>query len=361
LCNTPQHQFQHLGPGRPAYIEILTAVGSYDAEAVSLKLQHFIHRGRACWKGDLSDAAEAAIRILTLPGSKKTAYTNLLQVAREMQQDGEASLGREPRFCYTKKLGYRMDEALLEAAVWKWVNSNGRYTFENDVKHLNKYSNGRPMRRAMQFMDCCTRPILLRDVYLKIAQRWTSKNQERLPSETALIIGEYAFNASVACAGLPSAVHTPSEWAHYLVDDDLYHLEHPKYGMEFKCPKGLCLNGLAPDYDHIFWSAASKHYIWMDGVCKHAISPQMQEYQDSDLEWRHVWNANRCWPETAEERDKAGTSEGTAVCRRAVKFFRRHDVEWPLVHSVGHKYICVGDGVKCDKRWWKIKSLGIRR
>jgi len=353
LCDTPQHQFQHLGPGRPAYIEILTAIGSYDAEALSLKLQHFIHRGRACWKGDLSDAAEAAIRILTLPGSNKTAYTNLLQIAREMQQDGEASLGREPRFCYTKKLGYRMDEALLEAAVWKWVDSNGSYTFENDIKHLNKYSNGRPMRRAMQFMDCCTRPILLRDVYQKIAQRWTSKNQERLPSEIALIIGEYAFNASVACAGLPSAVHTLSEWAPYLVNDTPYHSGHMKYSKRYKCPKKLCPDGLKHDHDRIFWWAAIKHYTWMAGVCKHAILPQgrkeIQKYQDGDLDWRHVWNANRRWPETAEERDEAGTSEGTVVFRRGVKFLRRDGMERPLEQIDQHRFICRGDGIRCKK------------
>jgi len=183
----------------------------YDAQVLSVKFRDVIWSPSR--EENIQDLAEAALRLVDIPGDMTVTYTCLLHVAGKLQSRGaESSLATGP-FFFNRSLSYRIDEALLKAAVWLWVDSRGTYTFEGAIAFLSYSSNGRPMRRAMHFMDECTRPVQLQQVYTRIAQGFASNKETRLSTEIALTIRDHIWKASTAYKQLPFLETVHQAWA----------------------------------------------------------------------------------------------------------------------------------------------------
>lgn len=284
----------------------------HNADLITAKISKINDR-RAYDKSCL-DLAYVARKLVFLPGSKRAVFRCVLNIAMKMQNHGDDRAHRGFIIQYPKYLNYNVDEALFESATCMWLESGGTYTFKDELRNLSLNSNERPFRRAMQFMDDCTRSVILENVFTTIAFEWTPSRQDGRtpPHELADMVKSYAIQANAACRDRPRIenVRTAQRRGPYRIQP-IPHIP-PFYGVESS--RHTCFWGCPNALDRWVWLTKERRFAvrpcdrdWGDPN-EAAVQAEWCQHERDDLHPSHPWNRRRLWLETRAEREKAGTT-----------------------------------------------------
>lgn len=249
----------------PYCYEFLEAVNLLKAEPFCSKLTALVSGGYAETYGTYDWIAECAMKLLTFPDADKHAVLCLrclVAIAQNLNLDDSNS--------YLQTMWFRMDEAMLTAAVSVWVQFGGKFKFDAELDQLLPQSGGQPCRRTMQFMDDCTRGLYLQEIYTNVLQGWrpNEKSDRRLPQELVDMIWKYSMDDCEAVSNMPDPCGNGSRWrlsVHFerLAFDCVPQPwledaseDHPPLKRCHYCDKGRC----GCFVERLFWEAKSRQY-----------------------------------------------------------------------------------------------------